>query len=110
MSRQTRIQKPSQTPLFLDAMWVDLWPLETDAPSDDLYDGDFDGDGMARCTIERHGAVSPAAAPRVYDTSRRLPGAINMGMADGHAQLLALENLWQCYWHLNWAPPDRRPQ
>jgi hypothetical protein len=32
MSRQSSIQKPSQTPVFMDAMWVDVWPLETDLP------------------------------------------------------------------------------
>jgi prepilin-type N-terminal cleavage/methylation domain-containing protein/prepilin-type processing-associated H-X9-DG protein len=109
MSKQSLIQKPSQTPLFLDAIWVDLWPLETDPPSDDLYDGMAGDEGLTRCTIERHGAVNPAAAPRVFDTTQRLPGAINIGMADGHVQLMPIENLWQCYWHLNWVPPAKRP-
>ena len=110
MSKTTRIQKPSQTPVFCDAVWVDLWPLETDPPADNLYDGDPNDSGMTRCTIARHGAGNPAAAPRVFDTTQRLPGAINMGLADGHVELEKLENLWQCYWHLNWAPPSPRPQ
>jgi len=111
MSRQTKIQNSSQTPLFCDAMWVDLWPLETDSPADDLYNGGGLLDpGMARIIIARHGAGNPAAAPRVIDTKQRLPGAINIGMADGHVELVKLENLWQYYWHLNWAPPATRPQ
>jgi prepilin-type N-terminal cleavage/methylation domain-containing protein/prepilin-type processing-associated H-X9-DG protein len=108
--RETSIQHPSETPVFLDSIWVDLWPLETDAPSDDLYYGDWQKGGMTRCTIARHGTVNAAAAPRVFDTRQRLPGALNIGMADGHVELVKLENLWQCYWHLNWTPPATRPQ
>ena len=110
MSKQSRIQKPSQTPAFLDAIWVDLWPLETDPPSDDLYDGMAESEGMPRCTIARHATAHPAAAPRVFDTRQRLPGGIVIGMADGHVELIKLENLWQLYWHLDWAPPPVRPQ
>jgi prepilin-type N-terminal cleavage/methylation domain-containing protein len=110
MSKQSMIQKPTQTPVFCDAIWVDLWPLENDPPSDDLYDGMFAPVQMARCTIARHANGNPANAPRVFDTSRRLPGAIVMGMADGHVQMTRLEDLWQCYWHLNWVPPATRPQ
>jgi prepilin-type N-terminal cleavage/methylation domain-containing protein/prepilin-type processing-associated H-X9-DG protein len=109
MSKQSMIQKPSQTPVFCDAMWVDLWPLETDPPSRDLYNGTFMDPGMPRCTIMRHAAGDPTGAPRVFDTSQRLPGAINIGMADGHVELVKLENLWQCYWHLDWQSPATRP-
>jgi prepilin-type N-terminal cleavage/methylation domain-containing protein len=110
MSKQSMIQRPSQTPVFCDAIWVDLWPLETDLPSDDLYYGTFNETGMPRCTIERHGAGNPAGAPRVFDSRQRLPGALNIGMADGHMELVKLEDLWQCCWHLNWTPPASRPQ
>ncbi len=64
---------------------------------------------MGRCTIDRHGAGSPAAAPRIFNTTQLLPGALNIGMADGHVEFVKLENLWQCYWHLNWNPPSPRP-
>jgi prepilin-type N-terminal cleavage/methylation domain-containing protein/prepilin-type processing-associated H-X9-DG protein len=108
MSKESRIQKASQTPVFCDAMWVDMWPLETDPPADDLYDGDAGPQGMSRCTIVRH-AGNPGTAPRVFDTSQKMSGAINIGMADGHVEFVRLESLWQCYWHLNWAPPAQRP-
>src|SRR5215472_2018941 len=85
MSRQSLIQKPSQTPVFCDAMWVDMWPLETDPPSDDLYNGDF-ASGMSRCTIVRH-AGNPGSAPRVFDITKQMPGAIDLAMADGHEEL-----------------------
>jgi len=110
MSTQSAIQRPSQTPVFCDAMWVDLWPLETDPPADDLYVGATSETGMARCTIARHGGGSPASAPRDFDTSQQLPGAINIGMADGHVELVKLESLWQYYWHMDWNPPSPRPQ
>jgi prepilin-type N-terminal cleavage/methylation domain-containing protein/prepilin-type processing-associated H-X9-DG protein len=113
MSKQDRIQIPSETPVFCDEVWVDMWPLETDPPADDLYDSLWDGGalapGISRCTIPRHASAGPASAPRIFDTTQRLPGSINIGMADGHVELKKLENLWQCSWHLNWVIPDPRP-
>jgi prepilin-type N-terminal cleavage/methylation domain-containing protein/prepilin-type processing-associated H-X9-DG protein len=109
ISKQSMIQKPTQTPVFCDAMWVDMWPLETDSAADDLYDGDPLSPGLERCTIVRHAAGNPAGAPHVFNTSQRLPGALNIGMTDGHVELVKLENLWQYYWHLNWVPPASRP-
>jgi prepilin-type N-terminal cleavage/methylation domain-containing protein/prepilin-type processing-associated H-X9-DG protein len=110
MSKQSAIQHPSQTPLFCDAVWVDFWPMENDSPSDDLYNGQMAGTlGMKRCTIARHGGVTPARAPLNFDTSKRLPGALNIGMADGHAELVWLENLWQLTWHKDWQTPSPRP-
>jgi prepilin-type N-terminal cleavage/methylation domain-containing protein/prepilin-type processing-associated H-X9-DG protein len=110
MNKQTMIQRPSQTPIFCDAMWVDLWPLESDKPGTDLYDGTLGNTGMPRCTIIRHASVNPASAPRTFVTTQKMPGAINIGMTDGHVELVKLENLWQYYWHLNWVPPATRPQ
>jgi prepilin-type N-terminal cleavage/methylation domain-containing protein/prepilin-type processing-associated H-X9-DG protein len=110
MNKQSMIQKPSETPVFCDSIWVDCWPLETSPPSADLYNGNFTDEGMARCTIARHGGVIPAKASQNFDTSRRLPGAINVGMADGHVDLVKLENLWTLSWHLNWQTPSPRPQ
>ena len=109
MSKQSLIRFPANTPVFCDAVWVDLWPLETDPPADDLYDGDPDSEGMTRCTIARH-AANAGAAPRVFDTAQKMPGEINLGLADGHVEMSRLENLWQYYWHLNWTIPSPRPQ
>ena len=110
---ETSIQKPAQTPVFLDANWVDLWPLETDHPSRDLRAGipfAEPTDSIGRCTIARHGGRSAASAPRKVAPGQKLPGAINMGLADGHVELAKLENLWNYYWHLDWEPPATRPQ
>lgn len=108
MSKQSPIQKPSQTPVFVDAMWVDLWPLETNLPSRDLYNGTMET-GMTRCTIARHGGIA-ANAPRNFDINQRLPGSVTLGMADGHVELVKLENLWNYSWHLDWKPPAIRPR
>jgi prepilin-type N-terminal cleavage/methylation domain-containing protein/prepilin-type processing-associated H-X9-DG protein len=105
---QSAIQKPSQTPVFFDELWVDTWPLETDHPNRNLYNG-ATLSSMSRCTIARHGSRSPSSAPRSVPPGEPLPGAINIGMVDGHAELVKLENLWTCYWHLNWQPPAVRP-
>jgi prepilin-type N-terminal cleavage/methylation domain-containing protein/prepilin-type processing-associated H-X9-DG protein len=110
MSKESAVQKASQTPVFCDSIWVDFWPLETDLPGTDLYSGTLNDTGMERCTIPRHGGVNPANAPQDFDPSQRLPGAINIGFADGHVELVALEDLWQCCWHLNWNPPATRPR
>lgn len=113
--QKASIQQPTLTPLYCDGMWANCGPLETDSPSSDLYAGPGGVSpgmpfGMARCTILRHGEGNPASAPRNFDTSKRLPGALNAGMTDGHTELVKLENLWQLYWHKDWQPPATRPQ
>jgi prepilin-type N-terminal cleavage/methylation domain-containing protein len=70
MSKQSSIQKPTETPVFVDAMWVDVWPVETDLPCTDLYNGSLQT-GMTHCTILRHGGVA-ANAPRNFDLRQRL--------------------------------------
>lgn len=111
--RPSMIQKPSATPVFFDENWVDLWAWETDLPSPDLYHGRSlynRRSELGRCTIARHGSRSPSAAPRQVDLRHSLPGAIDMGMTDGHVELMKLENLWSCYWHVDWQPPATRPR
>lgn len=108
MSKQSLIQKTSQTPVFLDSTWVDLWPLESDQPVSDLYGGGYPDTGMSRCTVMRHGGRT-ASAQMNFDIAQRLPGMLNVGMADGHVEFAPVENLWQYYWHLDWQPPSPRP-
>ena len=110
MSRQSAIQRPAQTPVFCDSLWVDGWPLETDKPSPNLYSGTFGETGLSRHTIPRHGNVAAARAAKNFDIKEKLPGAINIGMADGHVELVKLERLWQYYWHMDWVPPAERPR
>jgi hypothetical protein len=114
-SNQRSIQKPSETPVFFDENWVDTWPLETDHPARDLYNGEtfVGGPGVyniGRCTIARHHVRSAASAPRHVAPGQPLPGALEMGMADGHSEFVGLEHLWRLSWHYNWETPARRPE
>jgi prepilin-type N-terminal cleavage/methylation domain-containing protein/prepilin-type processing-associated H-X9-DG protein len=105
----TAIKTPVQTPVFFDANWGDTWPLEQDSPSADLYwganYGTHIGQEMGRLTIARHGGVNPSGAPHNYKTPWQFKppqGAVNMGLADGHVELVFLPDLWNYQWHRNW--------
>jgi prepilin-type processing-associated H-X9-DG protein len=114
--KPSNIKVTTLTPVFFDEVWVDTWPLSTkniqaDIPARNLYTGDFTtgGPGINRETIPRHGSKAPGSAPRNWPPGVALPGAINMSFADGHAQLVNIQNLWSFYWSLDWAPPSTRP-
>ena len=109
---ESSVQKPASTPVFFDENWVDAWPEETDLPFTNLYTGQpfsVSPNQMGRCTIARHGSRNASSAPRNLPANDKMPGAINMGLADGHVELVKLEDLWNFYWHLNWQPPATRP-
>jgi prepilin-type N-terminal cleavage/methylation domain-containing protein/prepilin-type processing-associated H-X9-DG protein len=110
--RETAVQKPTQTPMFFDCLWYDCFGNEKDPPSRNLYQpwsgkdlssSDFKWLGIGVCAIVRHGNIPLSAAPRNV-TSGRLPGSINVGFVDGHAQSVQVENLWTFYWHNRWDP------
>ena len=112
-TRESAIQKPTLTPVFFDENWVDTWPEEIDKPYRNLYKGqplDVSPNQMGRCTISRHGSRSASSALRKVAPGQKMPGAINMGLADGHTELVKLEDLWKYYWHLDWQPPVIRPK
>lgn len=98
------------TPYFSDSIWVDGWPLETEAPGTDLYAASDANGGMARLTIARHGYKDPGAAPRNVPAGKPLPGAINVAFVDGHAAAVHLEQLWTLQWHAGWVTPAVRPR
>jgi len=106
--KDSAITKPTMTPYFSDSVWVDGWPMETDAPARNLYTG-ADDNSMQRVTIARHGLNGPASAPRKVASGAPLTGRINMGFADGHVEAVRLQNLWTLYWHNGWLPPATRP-
>lgn len=106
---EATILQPSKTPFFADAIWVDAWPLVTDRPAVNLFNGDnFAGGGLSRIAIPRHSA-SPGDAVSNFNPKNRLPGAVNVGFADNHVETVKLEQLWQLTWHTQWVPPTKRP-
>ena len=103
------VKHTSQTPIFCDAEWCDGWPNSgTQGAVGDNLNGSFNlssgvGTGtpmMGRVCIARHGMKDPAAAPTINITQGTLlPGAVNVGMVDGHVEYCKLNNLWTYYWH-----------
>jgi prepilin-type N-terminal cleavage/methylation domain-containing protein/prepilin-type processing-associated H-X9-DG protein len=116
--KESNVAQSAFTPVFADGIWVDAWPFEQDSASGwnpcDLYDGtlresDPIGGGMGRFGIARHGSAAPRSAPQNLSPGSRLPGAINMGLFDGHVELVPLQNMWNYYWHYGWQPPSGKP-
>jgi prepilin-type N-terminal cleavage/methylation domain-containing protein len=115
--KDSRISAPSSTPVFGDAIWAENWPKTNDLPAANLYTGTRapfldelnGGASMGEFTIPRHGGRPPAAAPKVFDSKDKLPGAINLACFDGHVEMSKLENLWNYKWHFNWVAPNPRP-
>jgi prepilin-type N-terminal cleavage/methylation domain-containing protein/prepilin-type processing-associated H-X9-DG protein len=116
-AKESNIILASKTPAFFDCIFNVTWPLETDPPVPNLFNGADAGgpggdDGMARLQIARHGSIPPGQAPRnLYPMppAGRLPGQVNIAFADGHVEAALLQNLWNYTWCLNWtnsaAPP-----
>jgi prepilin-type N-terminal cleavage/methylation domain-containing protein/prepilin-type processing-associated H-X9-DG protein len=106
---ESDITQASKTPFFADAIWVDCWPLETDQPARNLFDGDqFAGGGVSRVAIPRH-SVLPSSSFKNFNSKNPLPGAVNVSFADNHVESVRLEDLWTLYWHKNWQTPAKRP-
>ena len=109
--KESLVLYPSTTPSFMDSAWLNLDPLETDTPARNLYDplSGSSSEGMPRVCVARHGGRPPTSAPRNVPPGAVLPGTINMGFVDGHAEQAKLQNLWTYYWHRGWVPPAIRP-
>lgn len=111
-NKESGVQSPSTTPLFADSIWLDFWPRTNDVPANNLYLGSEEKgyNSMGRLTIPRHGGFIAARAPFYFDTTQRLPGAIDICFYDGHVQPVQLENLWSLTWNRTWIPPATRPE
>lgn len=103
------ISLPDKTPFFVDAIWVDTWPMPTDLPATNLFEGNSPlRGGLQRIAYPRH-AFTTTSAIRNFDLKSTLPGAVNVTFADNHVETVKLEKLWSLYWHKNWEPPAKRP-
>jgi hypothetical protein len=111
--KPSALRRTSEVPLFFDAVWVDTWPEPSDTvynPTADLYDPGYStSSGMERLAIARHGSQSPGQAPRSVPIGKTLPGGIDIGFYDGHAQYVKLQTLWTYYWNLHWTPVANPP-
>ena len=106
---ESDITDATKTPYFGDSIWVDAWPVETDRPARNLYDGDkFAGGGISRFAIPRH-AASKAAASKNFNAKSPLPGAISVSFADNHVETVKLDKLWNLTWGKGWKTPAKRP-
>lgn len=111
LENEMRVNSSATTPIFSDANWGSAWPHVEHRPYFNLYTGqplEVRPNSMARLIISRHG-ISPRRAPRKITAGEKLPGAINLGMYDGHVELARLETLWNFTWHRGWTPPAKRP-
>jgi prepilin-type N-terminal cleavage/methylation domain-containing protein/prepilin-type processing-associated H-X9-DG protein len=107
--KESAIQSSVLTPMFMDSVWINFDPTETDAPARNLYTGDASQEGMPRVCIARHGGLPAGSAPQSVPVGAVLPGTINTVFVDGHTEQVKLQNLWTYYWHRNWQTPSVRP-
>ncbi len=98
--KESGIRRPVETPAFFDAVWPDTWPVASQAvPNNlDLATGG-EGGGWQRMLISRH----PAKPGRTI-SGQPIPGRINMGFADGHAENLKLQRIKSVIWHVDYTP------
>jgi prepilin-type N-terminal cleavage/methylation domain-containing protein/prepilin-type processing-associated H-X9-DG protein len=111
---ESSVMVPTFTPMFADSAWINFDPMETDLPARNLYDPVGPAypfyEGMQRVCMDRHGGQAAAAAPRNVSPGTALSGGIDISFVDGHVELVRLQNLWDCSWHLGWVTPAVRPQ
>ncbi|MGB7768151.1 MAG: prepilin-type N-terminal cleavage/methylation domain-containing protein [Verrucomicrobiia bacterium] len=113
------VTHPSFTPMFVDALWPDMWPYAQGPdtlPTWWLYDENYQAGnntfsykGMARCCLERHGERPPLTGfVAIKHTVHPLPGGVNVSFVDGHASYTGLDNLWLLYWNRYAVPQPRQ--
>jgi len=121
-SAEGQVQRPTLTPVVVDAVWWRLSPTAQDSAPSNLATGgssfgpsggngmgpiDVDGP-MSLAAIPRHGN-RPTYLPAPWPQNQPLPGAVNVGFFDGHGETVKLERLWQLYWSAGYQPPAKRP-
>jgi len=103
--KESSMEKPANTPVFVDGAWVDAWPAENDGPAQDLWTGSYSAHAneMGRFTILRHGGKTAAGSIKIFSQTQLPPrGGVDVGFADGHAEFSTLPNLWTYNWHKDW--------
>jgi prepilin-type N-terminal cleavage/methylation domain-containing protein/prepilin-type processing-associated H-X9-DG protein len=109
------VTHPSLTPMFLDALWPDLWPYQG-GTSDQYNSRNYNlygninltqggagspRQGIPRCMIGRHGICPPATAS-MNESTGILPWpdvGVNISLADGHVEYSSAQHLFGYYWN-----------
>jgi prepilin-type N-terminal cleavage/methylation domain-containing protein len=101
---QGNVNHPTTTPVFVDSVWLNFKPLESDTPPNSLVSPGYGQVGLSRICIARHGSGFPQKAPGVFNftPNTKLPGSIIGAMFDGHVEMMNLQNLWNYTWAVNW--------
>lgn len=115
-SKENNIHYPAQTPVFMDAEWINLLPYAPDAyghPEDPVPNNLFNPSissylGLGRCCIPRHLYSNPNAAPQKFNIHTALPGAIDISLEDGHVEIAKLQFLWGYMWNAAWPVNNQR--
>ncbi len=108
--KESGIKIPTLTPYFADAIYADFSasPTDSEAPWD-VYNGGFNGPGLGRVAIARHGGSGPGSASRNITIGGKLPGRSTVAFADGHAEAVKLDSLWGLLWSRTWPDGNQRP-
>ncbi len=95
--------QPSLTPVFLDAIWPDTWPQETDTLGPMLGTGGtydlYQGGGVLASTFGRICVARHPLTRGTVASGQPLTGSLNMSYADGHAGRLPLQQIKMVLWH-----------
>ena len=111
---ETRIRKPSLTPVIGDCILSSIFAVpnwgEDGNPPTWTYGSSLKGSwqGLHFWMLARHGS-RPATIPDEWDPYQKLPGAINVGLFDGHVEQVPLERLYRLQWYHGYEPPTKRP-
>jgi len=101
--KESAIAQPVNTPVFTDGMFPDCWPTHANVQFD-LFYGTAKTSGnpgtLQRICLARHPLKTSAATT----AGQRLPGAINMAFADGHASLWKLQDIKNVVWYNGCTP------
>jgi prepilin-type N-terminal cleavage/methylation domain-containing protein/prepilin-type processing-associated H-X9-DG protein len=97
--KDVAVTQPALTPFFMDAIWPDAWPLQSDVPPTDLFLGNVNS-SLGRVCIARHSLVRPART----SSGKALPSGINMGYVDGHAAKIRLQDIKTAVWYKGFVP------
>jgi prepilin-type N-terminal cleavage/methylation domain-containing protein len=109
--KESAVQNPSTTPLFMDGMWVGTYPLATDAAARNLQEGGVNSvyggnQQISRITINRHGDTKTPTRATREDLD---DAAINVAFIDGSAKKATLRDLYDFTWHKNYRVPSGIP-